>query len=320
MPFKYCLQTIFRVLDMKPFIRLAAVCLTTLLAACGGGTSQVEVFIPDRILVFGDEHSSLTADGRKYSVNAVKTDNSIDCEGNPLWIQTVATVYGYAFKECPGTNTQSRAVTYAVPGATVADVIQQIDAQAALGFASKDLVLIMAGLNDVLQIYAARTPADTEEALLAAAQARGVALAQQVNRMVGLGAKVIVATMPDVGITPWAIAKGAAEAGLLKRLSAAFNGRLRVNILNDGRFVGLVLLDEALQSAVQVPGAFGLLNVKDAACRDTVLLPDCNAVTASLVDGASASTWLWADLLHFGPTGQRQLGVIASTRAQTNPF
>jgi phospholipase/lecithinase/hemolysin len=305
---------------MKPVIRLAALCLATFLAACGGGTSQIEAFVPDRILVFGDEHSSFTADGRKYSVNAVNTDGSIDCEGNPLWIQSVAALYGYKFAQCQGTATEARAVTRASPGATVADVRAQIDVQVALGFKSKDLVLMMAGLNDVLQIYAARTSADTEETLLARARERGIAMAEQVNRVVALGSKVIVATATDVGVTPWGVARGAADAALLTRMSAAFNGRLRVNILNDGRFVGLVLADETLQSAVQVPSAFGLTNATDAVCKATAPLPDCMALAASLVDGGSAVTYLWADGQRFGPTLHQQIGVVAASRAQSNPF
>lgn len=305
---------------MNAFTRLATLCLAAVLAACGGGTSQVEAFVPTRILAFGDEHSSFTADGRKYSVNALKADGTLDCENNPLWIQVVASVYGYRFAQCQGDATEARAVTRAAPGATVADVQAQIDAQQAQGFEPKDLVLVMAGLNDVLQIHAARTPADTEEVLLARARERGVVMAQQVNRMVGLGAKVIVATMPDVGITPYARSLGAAEAGLLSRLSSAFNGRLRVNILNDGRFIGLVLADETLQSAVQVPSAFGLTNATDAACKAESPLPDCRADAASLVTGASAITWLWADGRRFGMAGHRQIGSIAASRAQNNPF
>lgn len=305
---------------MTPLIRFAALCLATLLAACGGGTSQVQAFVPDRILVFGDEHSSFTADGRKYSINALKTDGSIDCEGNPLWIQSVASVYGYVFAQCQGTATEVRAITRAAPGATVAEVRAQVDAQAAQGFTGKDLVLMMAGLNDVLQIYAARTGSDTEEMLLARARERGIAMAEQVNRVVGLGAKVIVATATDVGVTPWGVARGTADAALLSRLSAAFNGRLRVNILNDGRYVGLVLADETLQSAVQLPSAFGLSNAKDAACKSSVPLPGCQADAASLVEGASAAAWGWADGQRFGPTLHRQIGVIAAARAQTNPF
>jgi phospholipase/lecithinase/hemolysin len=295
--------------------------LAVLLTACGGGTNQVEAFVPSRVLAFGDEHSSFAAGGRKYSVNAIgATGAGIDCEAHPLWIQSVAALYGYKYAECLGSATEAKALTRAAPGATVAELKLQVDAQAAAGFTSKDLALVLVGLHDVRQIYEGRLAGETEDALIAKARQRGTDYAAQVNRMVDLGARVIVATAPDLGITPYGLAKGTTEAGLLTRLSAAFNGRMRVNILNDGRFVGLVLADELLQSAVQVPSAYGLSNVIAEACRGTAPLPNCDANTASLVDGASVGGWLWADSLRFGVTAHTQLGVVAGARAQSNPF
>ncbi len=300
---------------------LAAVgaCAVSLLSACGGGTSQLEAFVPDRLLVFGDEHSSFTAEGRKYSVNALTADGALDCESNPLWVQSVAAVYNYRFVQCPGTATDYRAVTYAVPGATVAGVRSQIDAQAA-AITAKDLALVMVGLNDVLEVYQTRTAADTEAQLLERARERGAALGAEVNRLVGLGARVVVATMPDVGLSPWAIAKGTQDAALLTRLTGAFNGRVRVTILNDGRFVGLVLADELLQSAVQVPLAYGLSNVTAAVCAAAAVLPNCTTETSSLVVGGDPNGYLWADSQRFGPTVHRQMGLVAAARARSNPF
>ncbi len=309
---------------MKRFFRfaLALVGASVLMVGCGGGTSQIEPFIPERVLAFGDELSSFAPDGRKYSVNALNADGSgaIDCASNPLWIQSVVSLYDYRFPECLGTAAQAKAFTRAVPGATVAGVKAQIDAQAAAGFAAKDLAIVMAGLNDVRQIYEARAAGESEDQLIARARERGTELAAQVNRLVNLGAKVVVSTMPDLGITPYALAKGATEAGLLKRLSAAFNGRLRVGILADGRFVGLALADELLQSAVTVPTAYGLTNVVDAACLSTVVLPNCTTAASSLVSGATPDSWLWADSLRFGPAAHRQLGLVAASRARSNPF
>ncbi len=308
---------------MKRLLRsaVAAACAAVLMAACGGGVSQVEAFVPERIYAFGDEHSVLTDAGRKYSINALASGSTgIDCESNPLWIQTVANVYGYRFKQCQGTATEARAITLASAGATVATLTAQIDAQAAAGFASKGLALVLVGLHDVRQIYEARAVGETEDALQAKARQRGVDLAQQVNRLIGLGLKVIVATAPDLGVTPYGRAKGTTDAALLTRLSNSFNGRLRVNILNDGRFVGLVLADETVQSAVQVPEAYGLTDVKTAACRSTAALPNCDNNSASIADGASQSAWLWADDLRFGVVAHLQIGNIAASRAQTNPF
>jgi phospholipase/lecithinase/hemolysin len=291
------------------------------LASCGGGVSQIDAFQPDRLLVFGDEHSLITTAGRKYTVNALNSAaTDIDCESNMLWTQSVASLYGFKFANCPVGTADAKAVSRATYGATVAQVTAQVDAQVAQGFTAKDLVVIMAGLHDVKQIYEGRAAGATDESLLAAARQRGVDLATQINRMVSLGAKVIVATAPDLGITPYGKAKGTTQAALLTQLSAAFNGRLRVNILNDGRYIGLVLADEMLQSAVSVPEAYGLTNVKDPVCRTTVPLPGCDNNAASLVDGSSSDTWLWADELHFGTLAHRQIGSLAASRAQSNPF
>jgi hypothetical protein len=309
-------------MTLLPLIRraLLGTALAGALAACGGGSSQYEPFQPGRVIAFGDEASYLTTDGRKYSINALDSSSQIDCDSNPLWIQGVAALYGYRFAECLGDATEAKAFTRAAPGATVADVQAQVDAWAAQGFAADDLVLMMAGANDVRQILESRSATETDDDLVARAREAGVAMADLVNRVVSLGARVIIATAPDQGVTPWALARGTADAALLTRLSAAFNGRLRVGILNDGRYIGLVLADEIVQSAVVFPWAYGLSNVKDAACLESAPLPDCQNVSTSLVEGASATGWLWADSLRFGPTLQRQIGVVAAGRAANNPF
>lgn len=290
-----------------------------LISACGGGTTQVDPFVPTRYIAFGDEMSAFTSDGRKYAVNAYDSaGTALDCKLNPLWIQAVATAYGFTFAQCPAGTTDAKAITRATPLARVADLKLQVDAQELAGFTSKDLVTVLVGMHDVKQIYEGRG-ASTEEALLEQARERGVEIAAQVNRMVGLGAKVVVSTAPDVGLTPYGLAQGADGAALLTRLTLALNGRLRVNILNDGRYVGLVLADEFVQTAVKFPSIYGLADgngVTKAAC--SAALPDCTTLT--LVEGASVNGWLWADELRLGALGHRQLGAQAAARAQTNPF
>lgn len=290
-----------------------------LLASCGGGTTQVEPFVPSRYIAFGDELSAFEPDGRKYTVNAFNAAaTAYDCTLNPLWIQTVASIYGFQFAQCPVGTADAKAVSRAAPNARAAELKLQIDAQEQLGFTATDLVTVLVGTNDVKEIYEARG-SSTEDALLALARERGVAIALQVNRLVNLGAKVIISTTPDVGLTPYAVSKGATDAALLSRLSAAMNGRIRVNILNDGRFVGLVLADELVQTAVRFPSAYGLadgVGVTTAAC--SVALPNCDSKT--LVVGANVDGWLWADELRLGLVAHRQLGSLAAARAQNNPF
>ena len=292
------------------------------LASCGGGTAQYEPFQPGRVLAFGDENSVLTDSGRKYSVNALDDSGAIACATEPLWIQSVANNYGFVFAQCnPAASTSVQAVTRASAGARVADLAGQIDAQVAQGaLTDTDLVMVLVGAHDILDQYAT-FPAQSEAQITETLRARGEQLAAQVNRLVDLGARVIVSTVPDLGVTPYALAQKAAHtdvdrAALLSRLTAAFNGRMRVNILNDGRFVGLVLADELIQAMVRSPSFYALANVTEAAC--TVALPDCTAST--LVSGATSTGYLWADDLHLAYGGQFRLGSLALARARGNPF
>ena len=301
---------------------LATLVAATLITACGGGTSQIETFVAERLVVFGDETSTLTADGRKYTVNGL-TNDVVDCTTRPIWVQPLATAFGLVFAECNPTNaTTTMAFMRAAAGARVADVVTQIDQQlAGDGVAGKTLVTVLVGANDVQDLYATTlTTSSTDPAALRAqARSRGEQLAAQVNRLVDAGARVIVSTVPDMGLTPYALAQDAASAGsaaLLSSMTAEFNAGLRTQMLNDGRFVGLVLADEMVQAMARVPTAFGLANVRDAACATA--LPNCT--TATLVTGADASTWLWADDLRLAFNGQNRLGVLALSRARNNPF
>lgn len=297
--------------------------LLAALVACGGGSSPIQPFVPDRYFALGDETSVITPSGRRYTVNALNTaGTAVDCRLEPIWVQALATQYGFVFAECnPDAATTIKALMRAAPGAKVADVRAQIDAQvAAGGFGAKDLATVLVGANDIVELYA-MFPARSEEQLIADARARGEQLAAQVNRLVGLGPRVIVVTIPDVGLTPYALRQKAAfsdtdRAALLSRLTAAFNARLRVNILNDGRFVGLVLGDELTQTMVRAASAFGLSNVTEPLC--TVAAPECTSAT--VVSGGTSTSYLWAHdrLLTFA--GQQRLGSLAVDRAVNNPF
>lgn len=296
------------------------------LAACGGGTTAQQSFKPDRLLAFGDESSLLLPDGRKFAVNALATDGTRDCGINPLWTQAVASAYNYVFDACnPTASTENKAHMRAVAGAKADDLKAHIDAQVALtgtggGVKAGDMATVLAGANDVLELYA-QYPTRSEADITAELRARGERLAAQVNRLVSLGAKVVVSTVPDMGATPYALAQKAAftdtdRAALLTRLTAAFNGRVRVNILNDGRFVGLVLADEMVQAMVISPPSFGLANATTAVCK--AALPDCT--TSTLITDGSAVGYLWADGTRMSHGGHARLGTLAAQRALNNPF
>ena len=87
-------------------------------------------------------------------------------------------------------------------------------------------------------------------------------------------------------------------------------------MLLDGRFVGLAQMDLRTQSAARSPASCGFTDVSTAVC--TVAPPDCT--TATLVTGATAGTFLWADGTRLAPGGQGSLATLALERAQRNPF
>jgi lysophospholipase L1-like esterase len=301
---------------------LACAAALALFAACGGGTEQYQSFVPGRLFAFGDDASVLTTSGRKYAVNAVGSSGAIDCSLEPIWVQTVASSYGFVFPECnPNNVSEPQARTYAAAGAKVADVAAQVDAQvAAGGFRDTDLVLVLAGVNDILELYA-DYPLRNQADLLADAAARGRQLAQVVNRLVDLGAKIVVSNLPDMGLSPYALAERSANgdidrAALITALGTAFNEQLGITIVADGRYVGLMQTDLRFQTAQRSPASYGLTNVTDAVC--TAVLPNCT--TATLVANATASQYLWADATRLSTGGHAQLGSLAVTRARGNPF
>ena len=301
--------------------RRAAAAALVWLAACGGGTTQFEVFVPGRLFAFGDDASALTNTGRKYAVNGLNAEGALDCTLEPLWVQSVAVYYGFVFAQCnPGNSSAVNALMFAAAGARVAEIAAQVDAQvAAGGFRDKDLALVLGGANDVFELYA-QFPQRSEAALIAEVRGRGERLALVVNRLVNLQAKVIVSTLPDLGLSPYARAQDAANpgrAGLISRLTSAFNEQMGLRVLPDGRFVGLMQTDLRSQLIERFPGSYPpLANTTTAAC--TVALPDCS--TATLVTGATAGAYFWADGTRLSSGAQFQLASLALERAQRNPF
>lgn len=306
-------------------LAFAALTSLALLSGCGGGTSQIEPFAPTRIISFGDESSLITSDGKKYTINGLSaTTSTLDCSLNPLWVQTLATHFGLVFRECnPNQIATPTGLMYAMVEGKVADMKNKLDAHFAVStFGPKDLVTVMVGANDILELYAAY-PAQNQASLLDEVRARARVLADQINRIANANGRVVLSTVIDQGQTPFALKERASKgdidrAAFLTELTREFNLEMRVNILNDGRRIGLVLADESLETVVKYPSSFGFSNVVDAACLTTVAIENCT--TGTLISDSSATTWLWASDTLMSPGGQTQLANIALRRATNNPF
>jgi lysophospholipase L1-like esterase len=307
-------------------LRAGVLASALLLASCGGGTGTlVQTFVASRVLAFGDESSLITATQKKYGVNALATDSTtqLNCAANPIWVQLVADYYGLVFPQCAGAVVDPVSRIRATEGATVADLASQIDRQINLygGFTGNDLVTVLVGANDVVALFN-QYPQVSQNDLVSAAQGLGLQLAAQVNRLANLGPRVLISTIPNMGITPFAgerVPGGAApNTAFLNSLSTAFNNAMLARITNDGRRIGLIQLDEyllALDNA-RAANTGNFANTTSPSC--TVALPDCTTLTQ--VPDVLVGLWLWADDLHIGPNAQAGLASLAISRIQTNPF
>lgn len=332
-------------------LHAAALGLALALGACGGG-DRVSTFAPNKVIVFGDESSVIvgtgTTDaqgnavtapvGSKYTVNALKaatTTGEIECQTYSIWVQALASHFGFDFAECPLTSFSRRGTIYAKVGARVADIPAQVAAyNATSAFSTTDLVTLMIGQRDLIEAYQTATSEGdcTYESGVSgnngsvAQQMRnlGVNVANQVNGIAQAGGRVLIATLPPQGETPFAAAENATHTDFvrsvcLNSLTRAFNGGLRAALINDGRLIGLVQADEQVQLSLNFPAGFGYISTATAACNNAApSLPTCT--TATLVTGASAGNYLWADDRHLNVDMHSRIGNVAISRAVNNPF
>lgn len=316
----------------------AAAAALLALAACGGGDERVTEYVPQRLVVLGDESNVIVAAGStdiqgnpiagpvggKYTVNALDANGALSCAGNPLWVQVLAGRFGFTFAECNPSAVATQARIYAKAGARVADLPAQTAAVVAAngGFVRTDLVTVLLGANDVIaayEAYAANPGAGSADAI-ASVQAAGRSLATQVNGIATAGGRVLIATVPNLGVSPYAAAQEAMAGGraaLLTQLSQEFNAKMRGALLNDGRLIGLVQADEQVQFVINNPAPFGYASLSAAACTTPSAL---NCTTATLVMGANAANYLWADDRHLNVDAQIRIGNLAVVRASNNPF
>jgi phospholipase/lecithinase/hemolysin len=305
----------------------AAAGVLALMTACGGGT-QIEPFVPVRVLSFGDEWSVLVPpEGRKYGLNKLTDAGAIDCTTYPIWNQYLASNFGLPFDACEGTSKTAPSRSLATVGAKAADVKTQVDTFLAAGgaFSSKDLVTVLGGLNDVLELNAAVEAGSTNlSTAIANIKDRGTLLGNQVNRMATAGARVVVLTLPDVSLTPFAQIAGvpSGRANVLSQLTSSFNSSLRQALINDGHLIGLAFGDTEFLNMSRFPASYTLTDVKTPLCKasDTASLPtQCTSDPAQTVSTTPAA-YLWVGLTAPGIMGHQRLGEIAIARARNNPF
>ena len=195
--------------------------------------------------------------GRKYRVNALSATASASTArrselrrcGRRSWPTPSAS----SFEECNPSSTHGQAVGYAAPGAKVGGLPGTAGRGARLGhgaFGATDLVTVLIGANDVLDLYRTSTsrslPTRTSrqpdlQAVANELTARGARLGLAINALTDdKGPKVIVSTIPLMNLTPYALQQAVDRPdvnvpNVLRDFSNTFNTAVRVNIPNDGR-------------------------------------------------------------------------------------
>lgn len=170
-------------------------------------------------------------------------------------------------------------VTNPFLGAATLPVVQQIDqhlgsAYVTAGkFAPTDLVIVLAGANDVFtQAGLAGAGAITTDAAGQAVGTAAGALVAQVARIKAAGAKhVLVVGLPDMGVTPAGVAQGLAGAGALTQLSqSVFNATLTAGLAS---VPGVAYLDPVplFNKVVTSPSTYGFTKVIDSTSAQTAL-------------------------------------------------
>jgi outer membrane lipase/esterase len=268
------------------------------LAGCSDG-EIVSSLAPARFVSFGDGLSDVGQGGIRYTIN----DSTVN-----TWADRLASRYGKTLtaQATGGLGfAQGHAATQPLPRTLSA----QVDAfLASATLEANDVVLINLPMAGVLSAMAAvKAGTLTTAAALAQADAAGRAHVAQVRRLLAAGATyVLVLGVYHLGTSPFAIAQG--QVALATDLSKKLNDAFKTDAVNLG--ANLLFVDTAflVNRNVLSGSAYGFVNVKTAICTT----PDASTCTSStLLSGANAAQYVFADGIHLTPACNLQLGDYA---------
>ena len=374
-------------------LKLAALGVAIVLAACGGGNDGIDV---TSTVSFGDSLSDVgtykvgtiaAVGGGKWTVNSASARNwtelvaasvgtSAPCAAQTGLLtnipgQTGAPVANHAecFNYAQGSARVSNpfgpnaAALQAAPfsqvnlGLMAVPVATQMSTHLAKvggSYSGRELVTVMAGGNDLFMHFngiasaaaggaaaagaaaAAGWPQDVQAAVMAGGSAAtnaavnaalagmgqaGAELATLVKTQVlAKGARyVVVANLPDVAQTPFAMSLDASTRGLVNTMVTTFNSQLQAGLAG----TDVLYVDAYTQGRDQYanPARYGITNVTTPACSTTSpanpLGGSSIACTAASTVAADTSTYLFADSVHPTPLGYQlqAIFVVAQMRA-----
>lgn len=197
-------------------------------------------------------------------------------------------------------------------------------------FSSTQLITVLAGANDIFSnvaIFQATIALDGDPATAAAAAVAAMVtaadeLADDVNtNMIAKGAThVVVVNLPDISLTPAAIASGASGQALVKSMVQAFNAELAAKLTHGD---SLLLVDAFSRSEDQAVNMaqYGLTDVTTPTCTTSSSLVCTKATLISALNPTDltqpatlANTYLYADTVHPTPYGYRLLAQLVEDK------
>ena len=211
-------------------------------------------------------------------------------------------------------------------GALTVPIVTQISNHlAAHGgkFSGTEVVLVLAGANDILVNFGGLAQGETPAQAVAAVTQAATELAGYVNtKIVGNGANyVVVMNVPDISTTPFGTAAEQAAAGsraLLQTMVLTYNSTLRAGL--SGNSILFVDLYTVSDEQITNPSIFGLTNVTNTACN---LSAPSNPLSSSLTCNNSnlitgdVSHYEFADTVHPTPYGNILLARYVATQMAT---
>jgi len=199
-------------------------------------------------------------------------------------------------------------------------VSQQIAAHLATtggSFGSKDLVLVLAGANDIFMILGTVNPS-APSTITSAVSSINTAADEFVKlvkeQVVAKGAqRVLVLNLPDIAQTPFGVSKGTTGQGLITMLVDTFNARLASGLAG---VAGVRLGDAHAENQAQFanPAQYGVSTMAAVACGPNALSNPstangtglvCN--TSNVVKDTDISGYFFADYVHPTPLGHKLL-------------
>lgn len=303
---------------MRRTALVAACASAMLLAACGSSTTESAI-TPDRFIAFGDAHSDIGQKGSRYTVNNGSVNNwTLQLASH--YQKTLAPVSSGGLSYAQG-NARIAAQPDAAGDASTPTITAQIDSfLATKTFAANDIVLLNGGISDlIVGMAAVRAGTLSSADYLTQAHDNGVALAAQVRRLVAAGAPHILMTGSyDLGKTPWATAIGQTE--LLSQASTRFNEAVLVAIEDLGEHV--LFIDSAyyVNLFTSTGSAYSFTNSKAAVCTSvdagngigtgTGQVNSALCTASTLLAGANADQYVFADNVYLAPSAHRQIGTF----------